>query len=56
MAVLSKIFGTLLFVFGLLMAILFPMSRYYQPDRMSFSGILIGLGLMGAGVYLIVYG
>jgi len=49
-----KIAGAISFIFGLLIVILFPVSRYSQPDRMALGGILIGLALMGAGVYLIL--
>jgi len=48
-----KIIGGVSFAIGLLLVVAFPTGRYYQPDRFAMSGVLIGLGLMAIGIYLI---
>jgi len=53
MSLATIIGGAITFIFGLLMVILFPSGRYYQPDRMALGGILLGLLLMAIGIYLI---
>ena len=53
MSVTTIIAGAITFIFGLLMVILFPTTRYQQPDRMALGGILFGLLLMAIGILLI---
>jgi len=53
MSLLSKIAGGIIFVIGLLFAIMFPTIRDYQPDRFSLTGVLFGIVLMGVGVLLL---
>ena len=53
MSLFTKFVGGVLFAIGLLIVILFPSMRDYQPDRFAFTGIIFGFALMGAGVLLI---
>jgi hypothetical protein len=55
MSLFSKIIGGIVFVIGLLIVIFFPSAQDYQPDRISFTGILFGFGLMGAGIFLLIF-
>jgi len=55
MSLLSKIIGGVVFLIGLLVTILFPSIQDYQPDRMAFTGILTGIALMGAGIFLLIF-
>jgi len=53
MSIVSIIGGALSFMFGLLMVVLFPTTRYQMPDRMALAGILIGLVFIAFGIFLI---
>ena len=55
MSLLSKIAGGIVFAIGLLVVILFPSMRDYQPDRFALTGILFGFGMMGVGILLIMF-
>lgn len=55
MSLFTKIIGGILFVIGLLIVIMFPSMRDYQPDRFAATGILFGMALMGVGILLIVF-
>ena len=55
MSLITKIVGGILFVIGLVIAILFPSMRDYQPDSFAFTGIIFGLGIMGVGILLLVF-
>jgi len=55
MSLFTKIIGGIIFVIGLLITILFPSIRDYQPDRFAATGIIFGFALMGVGILLIVF-
>jgi len=55
MSLFSKIIGGIIFVIGLLIVIVFPSMRDYQPGRMSLMGILFGLAMMGIGAILVIF-
>jgi len=48
----SQIIGAGCFVAGLLIVIGFPDISEYQPESMSRFGVIIGIGLMILGLYL----
>jgi hypothetical protein len=53
--IIGKVVGGIFFVIGLLIVIGFPwLDPRYQPAGMSNAGILLGLGLMGIGLYLVL--
>jgi hypothetical protein len=49
---LNKIAGAGAFLLGLLIVIGFPDMTRYQPEGMGRAGIIIGLILIVAGIYL----
>ena len=49
---LQKIFGGISFLIGVLMVIFFPDMLRYQPGSMAAGGVVIGFGLIAAGIYL----
>jgi len=55
MSLLSKIIGGIVFVVGLLIVILFPSMRDYQPDRMGQTGVIFGFAMMGVGALLVIF-
>ena len=55
MSLFTKIIGGILVAVGLLIVILFPSMRDYQPDKFALTGILFGFALMGTGVLLIIF-
>jgi hypothetical protein len=48
----NKILGAGVFLLGLLIVIHFPDIARYQPESMGRAGIIIGLILIVAGLYL----
>ncbi|MEM5853726.1 MAG: hypothetical protein QXG39_02665 [Candidatus Aenigmatarchaeota archaeon] len=50
---LNKLLGVLSFVVGLIIVILFPDMRDYQPDAIAFTGVAFGIGLIVLGIYLL---
>jgi hypothetical protein len=50
---MNKIFGAISFLLGLLMILFFPDIRDYQPEAISFTGVVIGFGLIALGIYLL---
>lgn len=54
MSLVTKIVGGAVFAVGLLIVILFPSMRDYQPERFALTGILFGVALMGIGIYLVM--
>lgn len=49
---LQKIFGAVIFLVGILIVILFPDMARYQSAGMATAGVIVGLALIAAGVYL----
>jgi len=49
---LNKILGAGSFLLGLLIVICFPGIPRYQPEEMGRAGIIVGLVLIIAGLYL----
>jgi hypothetical protein len=50
---IKKIFGAVSLVLGFLIIVGFPSIREYQPEAMSRAGVLIGIILIGIGLYLL---
>jgi hypothetical protein len=50
---MNKIFGAISFFVGLLIVLFFPDIREYQPEEISFTGVVIGFGLIALGIYLL---
>lgn len=52
----GKIVGGIIFVIGLLIAMMLPYvsNVSLQPEGMSRAGVLLGIVLMGVGLYLIL--
>jgi hypothetical protein len=50
--VLQKIVGAGMFLLGLAMVIGFPSMPEYTPDAMTNAAVIIGLILIGIGIYL----
>jgi hypothetical protein len=50
---MNKIFGAISFFVGLLMVLFFPDITDYQPEAISFTGVVIGFGLIAFGIYLL---
>lgn len=52
---LGKVAGGVIFFFGLLISVFFPyvMHKDFQPEELGNAGILIGIIMMGIGLYLI---
>lgn len=55
MSLFSKFVGGIVFAVGLLIVILFPSIRDYQPDRLASTGILFGFAMMAAGAILLLF-
>ncbi len=51
----SKLIGGGIFVLGLLITISFPNIRQYQPVSMSWTGVLVGVVLMGIGLWILTH-
>ena len=53
---LGKVVGGIIFAIGLLIAMMFPfvIARSLQPEGMSKGGVILGVLLMGIGLYLIL--
>jgi hypothetical protein len=49
---IRQILGAISFFVGLLIVIGFPFIRDYQPEALGRAGILIGIILIGIGIYL----
>jgi len=49
---IRKIAGVVSFLVGLLIIIGFPWSKNYQPEQMARTGVLVGIVLLGLGIYL----
>jgi len=52
--VLKKILGGICLLLGLSIVIFFPSEKEYQPEEMSISGVVIGIALIGIGLYLLL--
>jgi len=54
--ILGKIFGGMIFFLGLLISIFFPyvIHKDFQPEALGNAGILLGIIMIGVGLYLIL--
>jgi hypothetical protein len=53
--ILGKIAGGITFFFGLLILVFFPyvIHKDFQPEALGNAGVLLGIIMMGIGLYLI---
>jgi Na+/H+ antiporter NhaB len=49
---MQKIIGAGIFLLGLAIVIGFPYMKEYTPDAMTNAGVILGLILIGIGIYL----
>jgi hypothetical protein len=48
-----KVIGAGLVVFGLVMIIFFPFIEEYQPEALSYAGVILGIIFLGIGLFLL---
>lgn len=50
---MKKVIGAISLILGFLIVIKFPSIRDYQPEELAKTGVLIGIILIGIGLYLL---
>ncbi|MEM5869782.1 MAG: hypothetical protein QXR09_01295 [Candidatus Aenigmatarchaeota archaeon] len=50
---LNKILGAVCLLGGILTVMFFPEIKDYQPEQISFTGVILGFGLIAVGIYLL---
>lgn len=49
---IRQLLGAVSFFIGLLIVIGFPFMKDYQPESMGRAGVVLGIALVGIGIYL----